>query len=69
MNLFYAMTLPKQFFQMHRFKKSGIDNDANRRTTETMGNPKCLLELLLRVITVSLETGKIVASLPQLEID
>jgi hypothetical protein len=37
--------------------------------TETMGNAKYPLELLLRVTTVSLETNKIVASLPALDID
>ncbi|MFU8847180.1 MAG: type ISP restriction/modification enzyme [Opitutales bacterium] len=50
-------------------KKSGIKNDANLWATETMGNAKYPLELLLRVITVSLETNKIVNSLPELEID
>ena len=33
-----------------------------------MGNPKCSLELLQRVITVSLETMKIVNGLPKLDI-
>lgn len=50
-------------------KKSGIKNDANLWATETMGNDKYPLELLLRVITVSLETNKIVKGLPELEID
>lgn len=45
------------------------DNFANNWATETMGNAKYPLELLLRVITVSLETMKIVAALPKLEID
>jgi hypothetical protein len=35
-------------------------NDANLWATETMNNPKYPLELFLRVITVSLETMKIV---------
>lgn len=34
-----------------------------------MGNPKYPLELFLRVITVSLETLRIVRSLPILDID
>lgn len=34
-----------------------------------MGNPKYPLELFLRVITVSLETLRIVRSLPILNID
>lgn len=33
-----------------------------------MNNPKYLLELFLRVITVSLETMKIVERLPKLDI-
>jgi len=50
-------------------KDSGIVNDANLWATETMGNAKYPLELFLRVITVSLETMKIVNGLPKLEID
>lgn len=49
-------------------KDSGITNDANLYATETMNNPKYPLELLQRVCTVSLETNKIVASLPALNI-
>ncbi|MBS1088815.1 DEAD/DEAH box helicase [Gluconobacter wancherniae] len=49
-------------------KASGIVNDANDWATETMNNPRYPLELFLRVITVSLETMKIVKSLPALEI-
>ncbi|MBL1148326.1 MAG: DEAD/DEAH box helicase [Pseudomonadota bacterium] len=49
-------------------KASGIVNDANLWATETMGNAKYPLELFLRVITVSLETMKIVRSLPKLDI-
>ena len=48
-------------------KDSCITNDANLWATETMGNAKYPLELFLRVITVSLETMKIVASLPALK--
>ena len=47
-------------------KTSGIVNDANNWAVETMNNPKYPLELFLRVITVSLETMKIVRSLPGL---
>jgi predicted helicase len=49
-------------------KDSGITNDANLWATETMNNPKYPLELFLRVVTVSLETNRIVAGLPELEI-
>jgi predicted helicase len=49
-------------------KASGIINDANDWAIETMSNPKYPLELFQRVITVSLETQKIVNSLPALDI-
>uniref|UniRef100_UPI0023627820 type ISP restriction/modification enzyme n=1 Tax=Bartonella sp. AU18XJBT TaxID=3019089 RepID=UPI0023627820 len=49
-------------------KNSGIVNDANRYAVETIGNPAYPLELFQRVITVSLETMKIVKNLPKLEI-
>ncbi|WP_375661696.1 DEAD/DEAH box helicase [Bartonella sp. CR127HXZ] len=49
-------------------KKSGIVNDANRYAVETIGNPAYPLELFQRVITVSLETMKIVKNLPKLEL-
>lgn len=48
-------------------KDSGIVNDANDWAIETMSNPKYPLELFARVVTVSLETMKIVNSLPPLE--
>ncbi len=50
-------------------KDSGIVNDANLWATETVGDAKYPLELFQRVITVSLETMKIVNSLPALDID
>ena len=50
-------------------KGSGIINDANDYANETIGNPAYPLELFQRVITVSLETMKIVRSLPKLDID
>ncbi|MDD5169902.1 MAG: hypothetical protein PHN75_13875 [Syntrophales bacterium] len=49
-------------------KDSGIVNDANDWAVETMKNPRYPLELFQRVITVSLETMKIVRSLPGLTI-
>jgi predicted helicase len=49
-------------------KASGIVNDANDWAIETMGNPKYPLELFQRVVTVSLETQKIVSALPALDI-
>lgn len=50
-------------------KASGITNNANDWATETMKNPRYPLELLLRVISVSLKTNEIVAELPKLVID
>jgi hypothetical protein len=49
-------------------KDSGIVNDANDWAIETMNNPRYPLELFQRVVTVSLETMKIVKSLPRLDI-
>ena len=45
-------------------KTSGIVNDANDYANEAMNNPAYPLELFQRVITVSLETLKIVKALP-----
>ena len=49
-------------------KASGIVNDANLYAIETVGNPAYPLELFQRIITVSLETMKIVRALPKLEV-
>jgi len=50
-------------------KDSGIVNDANLWAKETMGDAAYPLKLFQRVITVSLETMKIVKSLPKLELN
>lgn len=47
-------------------KDSGIVNDANDWAIETMGNPRYPLELFQRVVTVSLESMKLVRELPPL---
>ena len=47
---------------------SGIVNDANRYAIETVGDPRYPFDLFCRMITVSLETMKIVRSLPALDI-
>ena len=52
---------------LSRDSKSGIENDANLWANETLGNPRYPLELVLRVITLSLETMKIIQSLPKLD--
>jgi len=49
-------------------KASGIVNDANRYAIETVGDPAYPLLLFQRIITVSLETMKIVRGLPALNI-
>ena len=49
-------------------KASGIVSDANRYAIETVGDPRYPLDLLLRVITVSLETMKIVRALPEVSV-
>lgn len=49
-------------------KDSGIVNDANDWATETMGDAAYPLKLFQRVITVSLETMRIVRALPRLDI-
>lgn len=48
-------------------KDSGIVNDANDYAIETAKNPSYPLDLFRRIITVSLETMKIVRSLPKLD--
>ena len=50
-------------------KASGIVSDANRYAVETVGDPRYPLDLLLRVITVSLETMKIVRTLPKVRVE
>lgn len=49
-------------------KASGITNDANDYANETMGDPRYPLDLFRRIITVSLETMKIVNALPELDL-
>jgi predicted helicase len=49
-------------------KDSGIVNDANVYANETTNDPRYPFDLFRRVITVSLETMKIVRGLPKLDI-
>jgi predicted helicase len=51
-----------------RNKDNSITNDANTWALETLGNPHYPLGLFQHVITVSLETAKIVKALPGLAI-
>ena len=54
--------------QVTKDKASGIVNDCNDYANETVGDPAYPLKLFQRVITVSLETMKIVRALPELNI-
>lgn len=54
-------------YQVKTHKASQITNDPNDYSRE-VGNPRYILDLLKRIITVSLETQKLVATLPKLEI-
>ncbi len=47
---------------------SGITNDPND-WSEEVGNPKYILDLLLSVINVSIQTVEIVKGLPKLNFD
>lgn len=49
-------------------KKSGIKNDPNDWARE-VGNPRYILDLLLSIINVSMQTVGIVESLPELDFD
>ena len=49
-------------------KDSQITNNPNDWANETMNNPRYPLDLLLRVITISLESVNIIKSLPKLDI-
>lgn len=56
--------MDRQIIKTH--KNSGITNNANDYAIETMQNPAYPLELLLRVIHISLQTQAITAALPDL---
>ena len=52
-------------YQVKTDKASGIVNDPNDWSKE-VGDPRYILDLLARVVTVSVETMKIVDALPAL---
>jgi len=54
-------------YQVKKDKASGIVNDPND-WAEEQGNPRYILDLLARIVTVSVETVKIVKALPPLDI-
>ena len=49
-------------------KESGIKNDPNDWAVE-VGNPRYILDLLLSIINVSVQTVEIVESLPKLNFE
>ncbi len=53
-------------YQVSTHKESGITNNPNDWATET-GNPRYILDLLLSVINVSVQTVEIVNSLPKVD--
>ncbi len=55
-------------YQVSVHKESGINNDPNDWAAE-VGNPRYILDLLLSVINLSVQTVDIVNSLPQLSFD
>lgn len=54
-------------YQVKTDKASGIVNDPNDWCVE-VGDPRYIVDLVKRIVTVSLETMKIVDSLPALDI-
>ena len=53
-------------YQVKTDKASGIVNDPNDWATEH-GNPRYILDLVKRIVTVSLETIRIVRNFPPLD--
>ena len=53
-------------YQVTNNKDSGIVNDPNK-WLEECGDERYIVDLILKVVTVSMETQKIVATLPKLE--
>jgi predicted helicase len=57
-----------ELYQLKTDKKSGIKNDPID-WVEEVGNPRYILDLLLSIITVSVQTVDIVASLPKVKFE
>ena len=55
-------------YQVTTNKDSGIVNDPNKWLAES-GNERYIVDLILKVVTVSMETLKIVSNLPKLELE
>jgi predicted helicase len=56
-------------YQVRTDKASGIVNDPNDWSREEAADPRYIIDLLKRIVTVSLETNRIVDSLPPLDVD
>lgn len=54
-------------YQVKTDKPSGIVNDPNDWCAE-VGNPRYIVDLLRKVITVSVETNRLISDLPKLEV-
>ena len=55
-------------YQITTHKESQITNDPNDWSNE-VGNPRYILDLLLSIINVSLQTREIVSKLPKIEFE
>lgn len=55
-------------YQKITHKESGIKNDPNEWADE-VGNPRYILDLLLSIINVSMQTREIVSKLPKIEFE
>jgi predicted helicase len=55
-------------YQVTTHKESGIRNDPNDWAVE-VGNPRCILDLLMSVVRVSLQTVEIVEKLPNVNFE
>lgn len=63
-----ALAWVMERYQVKTDKASGIVNDPNDWSRE-VGDPRYILDLLARVVTVSVETVRIVRSLPPLSVE
>jgi predicted helicase len=52
-------------YQVSTHKESGITNDPNHWCDEH-NNPRYILDLIKRLVTLSLETRRIITTLPEL---
>jgi len=58
----------RERYQITTHKESGIRNDPNDWATE-VGNPRYILDLLLSIIKVSVQTVEIVKGLPEVRFE